>query len=98
MQAVRALMLGIAAAGVMTSPAAIAAERYPSRPIHFISGSENRMFIPESTEASYKFLCDANGASYYRRSVYEGFGHLDCYFGSGAPEAIWPDIANSLAA
>ena len=38
MQAVRALMLGIAAAGVMTSPAAIAAERYPSRPIHFISG------------------------------------------------------------
>jgi cholesterol oxidase len=67
-------------------------------PIHFISGSENRMFVPESTEASYKYLCDANGASYYRRSVYEGFGHLDCYFGSGAPEAIWPDIAGTLDA
>jgi tripartite-type tricarboxylate transporter receptor subunit TctC len=38
MQAVRALMLGIAAAGVLTSPAAIAAEKYPNRPIHFISG------------------------------------------------------------
>jgi tripartite-type tricarboxylate transporter receptor subunit TctC len=38
MQAVRALMLGIAAAGLLASPAALAAERYPIRPIHFISG------------------------------------------------------------
>jgi cholesterol oxidase len=67
-------------------------------PIHFISGSENRMFVPESTQASYNLLRDTNGASYYQRSVYEGFGHLDCYFGSGAPEAIWPDIAKTLAA
>jgi cholesterol oxidase len=67
-------------------------------PIHFISGSENRMFVPESTADSHRLVCDANGASYYRRSVYEGFGHLDCYFGSGAPEAIWPDIAQTLAA
>jgi cholesterol oxidase len=67
-------------------------------PIHFISGSENRMFVPESTDASYRFLCDANGNSYYRRNVYEGFGHLDCYFGKGAPEAIWPDIVKALDA
>jgi cholesterol oxidase len=67
-------------------------------PTHFISGSENRMFVPESTDRSYRLLCDANGASYYRRSVYEGFGHLDCYFGNGAPEAIWPDIAKTLDA
>jgi len=66
-------------------------------PIHFISGSENRMFVPESTRASYQMLCDANGASYYQRSVYDDFGHLDCYFGQGAPEKIWPDIARTLA-
>jgi hypothetical protein len=65
-------------------------------PIHLISGSENRMFVPESTAATYKLLCDANGADYYQRTVYEGFGHLDCYFGQGAPETIWPDIANTL--
>jgi cholesterol oxidase len=65
-------------------------------PIHFISGSENRMFVPESTELSHRMLSDANGASYYQRSVYQGFGHLDCYFGKGAPVAIWPDIATSL--
>src|SRR5580658_2855629 len=65
-------------------------------PIHLISGSENRMFVPESTADTYKLLCDANGADYYQRTVYEGFGHLDCYFGEGAPETIWPDIANTL--
>jgi tripartite-type tricarboxylate transporter receptor subunit TctC len=37
MNAVRALMLGIAA-GLLASPSAVAAERYPVRPIHFISG------------------------------------------------------------
>ncbi len=67
-------------------------------PIHFISGGENRMFVPESTERSYQLLRDANGTSYYQRSVYEGFGHLDCYFGDGAREAIWPDIAKTLDA
>lgn len=67
-------------------------------PIHFISGSENRMFVPESTRQSYQYLCDRNGPSYYRRSEYEGFGHLDCYFGDGARETIWPEIAESLNA
>jgi tripartite-type tricarboxylate transporter receptor subunit TctC len=38
MQAVRALMFGIAAAGLLVSPAAIAAEKYPNRPIHLVSG------------------------------------------------------------
>jgi hypothetical protein len=62
-------------------------------PIHFISGSENRMFIPESTEDSFNLLCEVNGPDYYTRNVYPGFGHLDCYFGVGAAETIWPDLA-----
>jgi hypothetical protein len=65
-------------------------------PIHFISGAENRMFVPESTAATYRLLCDANGTALYRRTVYDGFGHLDCYFGESAREAIWPDIAATL--
>jgi hypothetical protein len=65
-------------------------------PIHFISGSENRMFIPESTEHSFNLLCELNGPTYYRRTVYPGFGHLDCYFGMGAAEAIWPDLVAAL--
>jgi len=65
-------------------------------PILFMSGSENRMFIPASTEATYQMLCQANGSDLYRREVYEGFGHLDCYLGTGAPQVIWPDIASQL--
>ena len=65
-------------------------------PIHLISGSKNRMFVPDSTEETYRLLCAANGEAYYRRTVYPGFGHLDCYFGSGAPETIWPDLAETL--
>jgi pimeloyl-ACP methyl ester carboxylesterase len=66
-------------------------------PIHFISGSENRMFIPLSTERTYRLLCDANGPSLYQRTVYPGFGHLDCFVGVGADEAIWPGIARTIA-
>jgi cholesterol oxidase len=67
-------------------------------PIHFISGSENRMFVPESTRKTYDLLCDVNGPERYTRTVHDGFGHLDCYFGKGAPELIWPDIARALDA
>ncbi len=66
-------------------------------PILFMSGSENRMFVPASTEVTYQMLCATNGPEFYRRQVYEGFGHLDCYLGNGAPEIIWPDIADALA-
>ena len=65
-------------------------------PIYFLSGSENRMFLPESTEDSFNLLCDLNGPEYYQRKVYSGFGHLDCYFGMGAVEAIWPDLVAAL--
>jgi hypothetical protein len=65
-------------------------------PIHFISGSENRMFIPQSTEDSFNLLCELNGPAYYQRTVYPGFGHLDCYFGMGAAETIWPDLVAAL--
>jgi cholesterol oxidase len=65
-------------------------------PILFISGQENRMFIPESTAESYQLLCNANGPSFYRRIVYQGFGHLDCYIGTGASKQIWPDLSHAL--
>jgi cholesterol oxidase len=54
------------------------------------------MFIPESTEDSFNLLCELNGPEYYRRKIYPGFGHLDCYFGMGAAETIWPDLVAAL--
>ncbi len=66
-------------------------------PIHFISGSENRMFVPTATEKTYDMLRAANDPSLYRRTVYPGFGHLDCYIGKDARSLVWPDIASSLS-
>ena len=64
---------------------------------HFISGSENRMFVPRSTELSYELLRHVNGTDLYERTVYPDFGHLDCYVGEGAAQAIWPDLARTLS-
>jgi len=65
-------------------------------PITFISGSENRMFVPEGTARTYKLLCDENGVTNYERKVYPGFGHLDCFISDAGRAKIWPDIAKAL--
>jgi pimeloyl-ACP methyl ester carboxylesterase len=65
-------------------------------PITFISGSENRMFVPEGTARTYKLLCDKNGPENYERKVYPGFGHLDCFISDAGRTNMWPDIANAL--
>lgn len=67
-----------------------------SVPIRFISGNENRMFTPGSTAQTYRMLCEKNGEDLYRRTVYEGFGHLDCFVGDGARDALWPDVASDF--
>ena len=66
-------------------------------PIAFISGAENRMFVPQGTEQTFNLLCEVNGPDNYRRAVYKDFGHLDTYIGEGANAAIWPDLAGALA-
>lgn len=63
----------------------------------FVSGSENRMFVPRSTETTYELLCELNGPSLYERKVYQNFGHLDCYVSDAAATFIWPDLAATLA-
>jgi cholesterol oxidase len=65
-------------------------------PIRFISGSENKMFVPKSTERTFNMLCEVNGPSDYRRDVYDDFGHLDCFVGDGANKTIWPDLTKTL--
>jgi hypothetical protein len=64
---------------------------------HFVSGAENRMFVPRSTEVTYELLSELNGQDLYRRTVYPNFGHLDCYISDAAADAIWPDLAATLA-
>lgn len=66
-------------------------------PIHLLSGDRNEMFVPEATELSYEMLRAANRPSLYRRSVFKGYGHLDCFIGEAAVSEVWPEILLSLA-
>lgn len=65
-------------------------------PIRFISGADNDCFLPESTEETYKFLCNANGEELYSRKVIPGYGHIDCIFGENAVEDVYPVILEHL--
>ena len=66
-------------------------------PITFIHGEKNEAYLPKSTALTYARLCEANGASWYRRHVIADYGHLDCLFGVDASRDVYPLIADHLA-
>lgn len=61
-------------------------------PIRFIHGSENKCFLPASTEKAMAALGDKNGAALYSREVIAGYGHDDCIFGQSAAIDVFPKI------
>lgn len=65
-------------------------------PIYFFSGSENRVYSPESTDISYTTLRDAGDERQYERDVFDGFGHLDCWMGEKAATVIWPRVGEHM--
>jgi cholesterol oxidase len=65
-------------------------------PITFLHGEHNRMFLPASTEATYRLLCDANGPELYARRVIPGYAHLDCWMGARAHEDVFPLAVQEL--
>lgn len=67
-------------------------------PIHFIQGSENRIYLPEGTRRTVTALARANGADLYGRDVVKGYGHLDSIFGARASEDVYPRILDALEA
>ncbi|CAG4908946.1 alpha/beta fold hydrolase [Paraburkholderia saeva] len=67
-------------------------------PIAFIHGSENRVYLPESTEKTYNLLVDTFGADKFERHIIKGYGHIDCVFGKRAAIDVYPTIARHLLA
>jgi pimeloyl-ACP methyl ester carboxylesterase len=59
-------------------------------PVTFLSGSDNRTYLPVSTQRTYDWLVQANGGKHYRRHLVDGFGHLDTFMGSRAAERTYP--------
>jgi cholesterol oxidase len=65
-------------------------------PITLLSGSENLVWIPESTARSYEVLADAHGGDSIRREVIEGYGHQDVFIGARASADAFPVIVGHL--
>ena len=67
-------------------------------PIRFIHGAENACYLPESTELTFKALCERNDPSLYSRVVFPEYGHIDCIFGQSAARDVYPAILEHLDA
>ena len=65
-------------------------------PTRFISGAMNECYLPESTELTYKMLCENFGSDNFSRSTVPGYGHIDCMFGSNAVNDVFPLVLEHL--
>ena len=65
-------------------------------PTRFISGAMNECYLPESTELTYKMLCENFGEANFSRNTIPGYGHIDCMFGSNAVNDVFPLVLEHL--
>ncbi|HKU36713.1 MAG TPA: hypothetical protein VJR89_01165 [Polyangiales bacterium] len=59
-------------------------------PITFVSGANNRTFVPRSTELTHDWLVSKNDPSLYRRHVLPDYGHIDTFMGATANRDAYP--------
>ncbi|MGE0080619.1 MAG: alpha/beta fold hydrolase [Thiohalomonadaceae bacterium] len=59
-------------------------------PVTFLHGEQNRCYLPESTELTFRWLRERNDQGLYRRHVIPGYGHIDCIFGKDAARDVYP--------
>lgn len=65
-------------------------------PIAFISGGQNRCFLPETTRLTYDLLREKNGPHLYTRTVIPHYGHADSILGKNAARDVYPAVAQHL--
>ena len=67
-------------------------------PVHFIVGAKNPLMVPECSLRTVDWLKKHNSdcAGNYTRTVYQGYGHIDCFIGKTAAQDIFPDIIARL--
>ena len=67
-------------------------------PVAFIHGTENELWLPDSTRQTFDWLCEANGQELYSRYLIPHYGHIDCIFGKNAALDVYPFILKHLEA
>ena len=61
-------------------------------PITFLSGADNRVWLPESTDVTLKLLEKNFGDRNYHRVVFNDYGHLDPVIGRVADTECYPEV------
>jgi len=65
-------------------------------PIWFMHGCLNQEFLPESTQTTFEWLRKHNPPELYTRTLFPGYGHMDCFVGKRAAQDIYPCILREL--
>ena len=66
------------------------------RPITLLSGSDNLVWVPASTERTHACLVDNLGGDLFRRVVVDGYGHQDVFIGADAARDTFPAVLDHL--
>jgi cholesterol oxidase len=66
------------------------------RPVTLVSGQDNLVWVPESTERTYVAIADALGTEQVRRVVIDGYGHQDVFIGANAARDTFPVVLEHL--
>ncbi len=66
------------------------------RPITFASGTDNLVWLPESTKRTFDLLVQEFGPSQYQRVVFDGYGHQDVFNGALAYRDTYPAVLKHL--
>jgi len=65
-------------------------------PIAFLTGENNRMFVPKGLQRSYDTLRAANDPSLYTHHVFNDYAHLDIWLGTNAERDTFPTALAEL--
>ncbi|MGW7207580.1 hypothetical protein [Streptomyces sp. NPDC054837] len=65
-------------------------------PMHFVTGAENRMFLPVGLRRTYDRLCQLHGRDLYRYDTIPGYAHLDLWLGAGSARDVYPTVLAEL--
>jgi cholesterol oxidase len=65
-------------------------------PIAFLTGENNRMFVPKGLQRSYDALRQAHGPRNYTHRVIPDYAHLDLWLGTNAERDVWPTALAEL--
>jgi pimeloyl-ACP methyl ester carboxylesterase len=65
-------------------------------PINFLTGENNRMFVPKGLQRSYDMLRKANDPGLYSHHVFKNYAHLDMWLGTNAERDTYPTALAAL--